>query len=98
MKLPIALYGNPVLREVAKDISPDYPDLKILIDNMFETMRHSDGVGLAAPQIAKSIRLFLVDASPYGEEKPDLADFKRIFINAKIQNEKAMRNYSMRAV
>ena len=84
MILPIAIYGNPVLRKVAVDIDKDYPGLEELIRNMFETMYQSEGVGLAAPQVNKSIRLFVIDASPYGEEEPELKDFKKVFINAQI--------------
>lgn len=84
MILPIAIYGHPVLRKKAVDIDKDYPELDKLIDDMFETMYSSDGVGLAAPQVNKSIRLFIIDASPYAEEEPALKDFKKVFINAQI--------------
>ena len=67
MILPIVAYGDPVLRKVAKDISKDYPKLDELILNMKETMKNAQGVGLAAPQIGKDIRLFLIDASPFAE-------------------------------
>jgi peptide deformylase len=67
MILPILLYGDPVLRKMAAPITKDYPDLKKLIADMFETMYQAKGVGLAAPQIGKSIRLFIVDASPFAE-------------------------------
>lgn len=87
MKLPIVAYGHPNLRKVAQDIEKDYPGLDELIDNMFETMYSSNGVGLAAPQVNLSIRLFIVDASPYGDEKPELKDFKKVFINAHIIEE-----------
>jgi peptide deformylase len=62
MVLPIVAYGNPVLRKVGKEITPDYPDLKKLIDDMWETMYNSKGVGLAAPQINRDIRLFVMDS------------------------------------
>ena len=62
MILPVVAYGHPVLKHVAEDIEPDYPNLQQLIADMFETMYHSEGVGLAAPQINKSIRLFVIDA------------------------------------
>ena len=62
MILPIVAYGHPVLRKVAEDITPEYPNLKELIDNMWETMYGSNGVGIAAPQVNKSIRLFVVDS------------------------------------
>ncbi len=84
MILPIAIYGNPILRKKAKDISKDYPELEQLIQDMFETMYQSEGVGLAAPQINKSIRLFVIDASPFAEDAPELKDFKKVFINAHI--------------
>ncbi len=82
--LPILAYGDPVLKTKAKPINKDYPGLDLLIENMWETMYKAAGVGLAAPQIGKSIRLFIIDASPYGDEEADLADFKKVFINARI--------------
>jgi peptide deformylase len=84
MTYPIVVYGHPVLRKTAEDIGRDYPDLKQLIDDLFETMYKSEGVGLAAPQIGKSIRLFIIDGTPYAEEMPEFADFKKVFINARI--------------
>lgn len=81
---PVYIYGTPVLRKIATDITPDYPNLKELIADMFETMYHSDGIGLAAPQIGISIRLFVIDASPLEEDYPDMKVFKRVFINAHI--------------
>ncbi len=89
MILPIVAYGDPVLKREADDIDRDYDGLDELIDNMFETMYSAQGVGLAAPQIGKSIRLFIVDASPFGEDEEDpeavkVADFKEVFINAEI--------------
>lgn len=94
MVLPIVAYGDPVLRKVGKDIGKDYPGLEELIDNMEETMKNAQGVGLAAPQIGRDIRLFLIDASPFAEnedledeERAFLKDFKRTFINAKIVEE-----------
>ncbi len=81
---PVYIYGTPVLRKVANDITLDYPNLKELISDMFETMYHSDGIGLAAPQIGVSIRLFVIDASPLEEDYPDMKNFKRVFINAHI--------------
>ncbi len=88
MVLPIFLYGSSVLREVAKPIDKDYPNLKELIDNMFETMHNADGIGLAAPQIGLPIRLFIIDISPLDTEKA-FAELKnypktKIFINAEI--------------
>lgn len=87
MVLPIVAYGDPVLKKVAEDIDQDYPDLDKLIEDMFETMYGSNGVGLAAPQVDKSIRLFIVDASPYAEDDKDLENFKKVFINPIILEE-----------
>ena len=85
MILPVTVYGDPLLRKVAKPIDKNEEGLSELIDNMFETMHNADGVGLAAPQIGKSIRIFVVDASPAAtEEEPELADFKKAFINPTI--------------
>lgn len=90
MILPIIAYGDPVLRKVAVDVDANYPDLKKLIADMFETMENAKGVGLAAPQIGRSIRVFVVDGSPFAEddEHPELKEFKKVFINAKIVEEK----------
>jgi peptide deformylase len=87
MKLPVIAYGDPVLRKAAQDIHPDYPQLKELISNMFETMYGARGVGLAAPQIGQSIRLFVIDATPYAEDDAALSNFKKVFINAHIVEE-----------
>ena len=97
MILPIVAYGHPVLREVASDITPDYPGLDKLIEDMWETMYGSNGVGLAAPQINKPIRLFVIDSAQIfnnmdEEEKaeneyPDAPGVKQVFINAHIVEE-----------
>lgn len=94
MILPIIAYGDPVLRKIGVDIDKEYPNLEELIENMKETMINARGVGLAAPQVGKAIRLFIVDASPFGEdddlsdkEREYLGNFKKVFINAKILNE-----------
>jgi peptide deformylase len=90
MILPIVAYGDPVLKKKAKEINKDFPDLAKLIANMFETMYNAHGVGLAAPQIGKSIRLFIVDATPMaeGEDGDETCeDFKRVFINPIIFEE-----------
>ena len=99
MILPIVVYGDPVLRKVANEISSDYPDLNKLIQDMYDTMYNARGVGIAAPQIGKAIRLFLVDTGPFAdideeeepeftkEEMEELANFKRTFINARIIDE-----------
>lgn len=84
MILPIYLYGQPVLRKVAEDITPDYPGLESLIENMFETMYHAQGIGLAAPQIGLAIRLVVIDLDPLSEDYPEYKDFKGIYINAHI--------------
>ena len=94
MILPIVAYGSPVLKKKASDITKDYPKLDELIDNMFETMYNANGVGLAAPQIGLSIRLFVVDAKPFSQDESltekevkELETFKRVFINPKIIEE-----------
>ncbi|NDV47375.1 peptide deformylase [Paludibacter sp. 221] len=81
MILPIYTYGSPVLRKPTEKIAPDYPELKTLVDNMFETMYHADGVGLAAPQIGLPIRLLVIDLVPFKEQDPELAAFKVAMIN-----------------
>lgn len=99
MILPIVAYGDPVLKQEAEEIDANYPDLKKLIENMFETMYNADGVGLAAPQIGKSIRLFIVDGTPFSEDVDEaedpsekeslekMKDFKKVFINPIILDE-----------
>jgi peptide deformylase len=84
MIYPIVVYGHAVLKKIAADIDKDYPGLQVLINDMFDTMYHSEGMGLAAPQIGKSIRLFVIDGNPISEDEPELAGFKKIFINAHI--------------
>lgn len=87
MILPIYLYGQPVLRRTTDEVPADYPELKQLVSDMFETLTGADGCGLAAPQIGRSIRLFVVDGSELGEEYPDCKDFKRAFVNPEILEE-----------
>lgn len=96
MIYPIVAYGDPVLKKEAEEIEKDYPELDKLIGDMFETMYAASGVGLAAPQIGKSIRLFIVDGSPFaeddeeGEEDPKaegMENFKKVFINPIIEEE-----------
>lgn len=94
MILPIIGYGDPVLRKVGEEISKDYPNLKEVIANMYETMYNAYGVGLAAPQVGLAIRLFIVDCEPFSdsddlskEEAAQLKGFKKTFINAKILKE-----------
>ena len=87
MILPIYTYGQPVLRKEAEDIAPDYPELKELVQNMFETNERADGVGLAAPQIGLPIRVVIVDLRPLADDMPEYADFKRAYINGYIVEE-----------
>lgn len=84
MILPIYTYGNPVLRKEATDITPDYPDLKQLIADMFETMYKADGVGLAAPQIGKAIRVVVITLDVLSDDYPEYKDFNRAYINPHI--------------
>src|SRR6185503_10801975 len=94
MVLPIVAYGNPVLRKVGKEITPDYPELNKLIEDMWETMYNSKGVGLAAPQVKRDIRLFVMDSvqiidSLDEDERKDYPNdkgYKGVFINAKISS------------
>ena len=81
MILPIYIYGQPVLRKVAEDITPDYPQLKDLINDMWETLAESDGIGLAAPQIGKPIRLSVIDLDVLSEDLPEYKGFRQVFIN-----------------
>ncbi len=85
MVYPIVVYGSPILRQVAKDIDKDYPALGQLVSDMFETMYKSDGMGLAAPQVGRSIRLFVIDLTPLEEDDPNLKGYKKVFINAHIK-------------
>lgn len=94
MILPIVGYGDPVLRKVGEEITTDFPNLKETIANMYDTMYNACGVGLAAPQVGLSLRLFVIDTTPFGdddelpvEEQQQLKGFKRTFINAKILKE-----------
>lgn len=95
MILPVVAYGHPVLRKMCDDITPDYPELKKLIEDMWETMYHSGGVGLAAPQINKAVRLFVIDTEQMVENfddedrrlYPNEVPVKRAFINAHIEEE-----------
>ena len=87
MIYPIIIYGSPVLRKRALEIPQDYKGLPTLIADMFETMEISDGVGLAAPQIGKSLRLFVIDATPLSEDDPTLNGFRKAFVNPQIIEE-----------
>ena len=92
MTLPIVAFGNPVLRKIAEDITPEYPDLKKFIDDMWETMYSSKGVGLAAPQVNRGIRLFVMDSKQIFDNQDDedrgrYSDepgVRKVFINARI--------------
>ncbi|MBQ3043866.1 MAG: peptide deformylase [Alistipes sp.] len=84
MIYPIVIYGSQVLRNKSENITPDYPDFKKLVEDMFLTLEEAEGVGLAAPQIGKNIRLFIVDCTPGGEDDPSLADYRKVFVNAEI--------------
>ena len=95
MILPIVAYGDPILKKDCEEIDENYPNLKQLISDMFETMYKAKGVGLAAPQIGKNIRLFIVDGSPFAEDEEDeddpraegIENFKKVFINPIIEEE-----------
>ncbi len=88
MVYPIYVYGTSVLRKRAKDIPRDFEGLGEFIDNMFETMKVSEGIGLAAPQVGKSLRLFVIDATEMEDEEGEgLADFKKAFVNPEIVEE-----------
>tara|TARA_A200000113_G_C8838575_1_gene346078 strand:- start:440 stop:1030 length:591 start_codon:yes stop_codon:yes gene_type:complete len=95
MILPIVAYGDPILKKDCEEIDQNYPDLKQLISDMFETMYKAKGVGLAAPQIGKNIRLFIVDGSPFADDEDEEDDpraegiehFKKVFINPIIEEE-----------
>ena len=91
MILPIYTYGQPVLREESVPVANDYPDLKQLVNDMFETMYKADGIGLAAPQIGRPIRLFVIDAHALTKDHPECKDFKRVMINPEIIEKKDER-------
>ena len=84
MILPIYIYGHPVLRKVAQDIPQDYPELSKLIEDMWETLADSEGIGLAAPQIGKSIRVVVIDLDPLAEDMPEYKGFRKVYINPHI--------------
>jgi len=91
MIIPIYGYGEPVLRKVGEEVTPEYPNLKEIIANMYDTMYNAYGVGLAAPQVGLPIRLFIIDTEPFSdsddlskEEQTQLKSFKKTFINAKM--------------
>lgn len=84
MILPIYIYGMAVLRMATAHVQPDYPDLKGLISNMFETLSHADGVGLAAPQVGLSLRLAVIDLDVISDDAPEYKGFRRAYINPQI--------------
>ncbi|MDZ7741780.1 MAG: peptide deformylase [Bacteroidota bacterium] len=88
MVYPIVAYGHPILKKVAEEIDKDYPDLHKLIEDMYETMYETVGVGLAAPQINKSIRLFVINTQPFTDDDPEVKPLKKVFINPRIIEEK----------
>lgn len=87
MIFPIIPFGHPVLRKRAEDIGQDYPELDKLISDMYETMYNAKGVGIAAPQVGLSIRLFIVDGSPIEDDTLDMSNFKKVFINPVVLSE-----------
>ena len=91
MILPIYTYGQAVLREETKPIDSSYPELQQLIADMFETMYNADGIGLAAPQIGRSIKLLVIDGTPLANDHLDCKDFKRVLINPEIVEESPER-------
>jgi len=84
MIYPIYTYGQPVLRKVAQTIDAGYPDIADIVKNMFDTLNASEGIGLAAPQVGISIRLMVIDLAPLAETRPELKEFKKVLINAHI--------------
>ena len=84
MIYPIVIYGHPALKKVAEDIEKDHPNLQRLIDDLFETMYNAEGIGLAAPQIGKTERIFVIDGEPIAEDDISMQGFKVAFINARI--------------
>ena len=87
MILPITAYGHQTLKKIGEEINKDYENLDTLIEDMFETMYFSKGIGLAAQQINRAIRLFVIDPTPYSDDYPELKDFKKVFINARITKD-----------
>lgn len=87
MIYPIVVYGDPVLKKMAEEIEEGKLDVKQLSQDMFDTMRQASGIGLAAPQIGKSIRMFVVDGTPLDDEEEDMSDFRKVFINPEIVEE-----------
>ena len=84
MILPIYVYGHPVLRSANADVTPDYPGLQELIENMKETMYHTQGIGIAAPQVGVNARIVYIDVDPLAEDFPELKDCRMVLINPEI--------------
>ena len=84
MVLPIYIYGQPVLRKVAEDIPADYPQLDEFLRDMWDTLAESEGIGLAAPQVGRSVRVVVIDLDPLSDDMPEYKDFRRAYINAHI--------------
>lgn len=95
MVLPIYTFGQPVLRKVAEDITPDYPGLKELIENMYETLERSEGIGLAAPQIGLSVRVVVINLDLISDDLPEYKDYIHAFINPHIVESDASQTESM---
>ncbi len=88
MLLPIVAYPHPVLKKLAEEINPNYPEFDNFLVDMWETMYYADGIGLAAPQVNRSVRLFVIDATALSQHQhPEADGFKKVFINAEIYNE-----------
>ena len=94
MILPIYTYGQPVLRKVAQDIEADFPGLEQLIEDMYETMDKSDGVGLAAPQIGKAIRVIVISLDVLKEDFPEYAGFRHAYINPHINLRRRLLKFA----
>ena len=84
MVLPIYIYGQPVLRKVAEDIPADYPQLDEFLRDMWDTLAESEGIGLAAPQVGRSVRVVVIDLDPLSDDMPEYKDFRHAYINAHI--------------
>ena len=93
MILPIVVYGSPILRAANEEIDASWPDAKKFIDDMFATMYAAEGVGLAAPQVGRNVRVFVVDVTPWADEEPELADFRRVFINPEIYERSSEESF-----
>ena len=85
MVLPIYIYGQPVLRKEAEDIPADYPDLDKFVSDMWDTLAESEGIGLAAPQVGRSIRVVVIDLDPISEDMPEYKGFRGVYINPHIE-------------